>query len=78
MKNEECAVKNKLTESIPVHKMGNVASFMLCFPRKLCSNINSEIVHIFHVDFRCQCQIANSAHKAYQSNTGKIPVFAKL
>lgn len=72
MKNEECAVKNKLTESIPVDKMGNIASFMLCFPMKLCSNINSEIVHVFHEDFRCQCQKLQILHNnAYQSNTGK-------
>lgn len=62
MKNEECAVKNKLTESIPVDKMGNIASFMLCFPTKLRSNINSEIVYVFHEDFRCQGQKLQILH----------------
>lgn len=35
MKNEECAVKNKLIYSIPVDKMENSLSFVVGFPRKL-------------------------------------------
>ena len=45
MKNEECAVKNKLIKSIPVGKMENLLSFV--FPRNLCFNINSEILQTY-------------------------------
>lgn len=51
--------------------------FLLCFPRNLSFDKNSEILQVFHI-LGANVKISNSAHKVYQRNTGKIPVFAIL
>lgn len=82
MKNEECAVKNKLIKSIPVGKMENLLSFV-CFPRNLCFNVNFEILQTFQVDLRCQCYdfkfCMQSSSKKHWQNPGicKILSFGK-